>query len=1285
MNAETYLVLKQAFLPGTSQAVSDEALLSRVARLRDLTQRAKAETYLAFKIQTMAPDLPDQLMERFRQLDEEVARILERVLLLDQSLEETVLEWDMGVEELRPMWDFSLALLYEAYLETRQPKIYFFQQVKSLFQRALEVEPHQWQTFLGEHCAHLPELQKEVQALLLAHVENERNLRDLYYVIKDSGPSLAAGRKLGKYQIERFLGKGGMGEVYLATRHNPNLSVAVKVLKPGWFSGLVSPRVTERFLAFFRDEMQTLADLDHPRIAKFIDSGTTPGKRPYIVMAYIDGEHLTDYCNKRELGVRERLDLFLKTCDAVQHAHNRDIVHSDLKPGNILVMEDGEISLLDFGISRNLAKGHRLGGGDQDSALGFTPPYAAPEQLRYKPPTRKSDIHALGVILFELLSGCLPYEGETRDQLLFQQPKRLRSVTPNLPEDLEVIISACLQKEEQDRYGSLQGLSRDLERHLAGKPISLRVGELGYVLGLRLRKYKWRLGFAALISTAFMAIFGILALRGEWVAQLRESSTAIERDIVITIKDPPRDLSSEWLRFEAQVTDLENWPAMRKVLVAGEWHAALGKVYYAMKDYPKAREHLEIAFAANRKNTEVSLALCYTFAVLYREELRDPKAKQGDWHSSDFKEKSLRLAENADSEQARKIKVWLTYFERGFQSALEQIEAIDTPWDFEVQLLLGDISTAAAAARSAKGHDDEAMKLFNDAEAAYQSAAQIRRADVGVYLAWSDLYYYWMSLQSLPRPQLDRCLEEGERKSKIIGAIAPSKADSYLSLSKLHYRYYQKVSDKRSLKLARKYIDLALELEPRDQALTQSSAVWWRMAEQKQSRAYFEKALEDLERVQEPSFRLFSMRGIALGQAAAGMGEDAPSYFRMSERAYKRAIEIRPEISDTYSNMGVMYRQEARYQERHCANSTEAFQKGARSFEKALAINPNRLWSHNSLGNLRSDWAESEFNAGLDPWAQLQQARLHQQDGLALASEDQRVQLWGGLGWTYYLEGVFLWNSGKDTGQNFDLALDFLEKARSHDPENPYTLVMIGRILETQVLFALRSGENPDQTLKKAMAHQQLVLGIAEGWSAEPRLASLYLMEDRYRLEGAGSLQNQGKIEALIQSIEMVSPIEAARIRGELALQKGEAMNKAGMDPRPHYEAALQSLSRVEKVHACDPSIHMLLARRSLRLAEWLSRSGKPFEAEKSVALSHLDRALQLNPTLADIYLLKAELCLVGASGKAHDTSNKVNAYLLRAHELNAHLDHLAVGIRGKLEQMSKKSTGEHSDPDNGR
>jgi hypothetical protein len=389
-----------------------------------------------------------------------------------------------------------------------------WQRVKEVFGAALERPPEERATFVESACGEDLRLHEEVRSLLLAHDQAGTFLSRP--ALATSGPDLT-GRRVGAYRAIGEIGKGGMGVVYRATREDDvfHKTVALKVVH-----GDAGADAHRRFAR----ERQILARLQHPNIAAILDGGETDDGRPYLVMEHVDGEWIDVFCERRSLGLRQRLELFRTVCGAVHYAHQNLIVHRDLKPANILVCTDGQPKLLDFGIAALLAPTDVEPPAPATLLPAMTPDYASPEQVRGLPLTTASDVYSLGVVLYELLTGRLPLE--VRGQSLGEMVHTVCDIEPAPPSsgrralrgDIDVIVLKALRKEAARRYLSAQELAEDVGRYLAGRPVLARKDTVGY----RLVKFvgRHRAGVAA--SAAMLLVVasaGVAIVRQARIAE----------------------------------------------------------------------------------------------------------------------------------------------------------------------------------------------------------------------------------------------------------------------------------------------------------------------------------------------------------------------------------------------------------------------------------------------------------------------------------------------------------------------------------------------------------------------------------------------------------------------------------------------------------------------------------------------------------------------------------------------------------------------------------------------
>ncbi len=418
-------------------------------------------------------------------------------------------------------------------------------QIEELFHRCLEAAPADPQAWLAAAAGEDGELVREVGALLAADAASASFLAtpagELLAVGRSAQVAALVGRQLGPYRLTGVLGSGGMSTVYRAERDDAAYArtVAVKVVHPSFASGELAA-VLER-------ERQILAGLEHPNIAHLYDGGTTTEGSPFLVIELVDGQPIDRYCAERALPLEARLRLFISVCRAVDHAHRNLVVHRDLKPSNILVRADGVPKLVDFGIAKLLHDFASEPGREpaQTGVRAMTPTHASPEQLRGQAVATTTDVYSLGVVLYQLLTGRLPYHFDATSPvdldraILEQEPTRpsqavLHGLAAGLAEpperlsrrcagDLDVIVAKALRKEPERRYLSAAALADDLERHLERRPILARAESASY----RLSRFLARHRLAATATTG--AVLALLALTAHTWQQWQRANAERER------------------------------------------------------------------------------------------------------------------------------------------------------------------------------------------------------------------------------------------------------------------------------------------------------------------------------------------------------------------------------------------------------------------------------------------------------------------------------------------------------------------------------------------------------------------------------------------------------------------------------------------------------------------------------------------------------------------------------------------------------------------------------------
>ncbi len=473
-------------------------------------------------------------------------------------------------------------------------------QLKALFEEALSLPAGARLAFLNR--IDDANLRDEVRSLLDALDADPSFLEEpiatdtLYHAVEDHGRD-ALGDRIGPYRLVRVIGSGGMGTVYLAERSDGQFSqqVALKLARPG--------ELHPDRLAHLYHERQILASLQHPNIARLYDGGVTPDGRPFLAMEYVQGLPIDRYCDHHALDLSGRIDLFRAVCAAVQHAHQNLVIHRDLKPSNILVDERGQVKLLDFGIAKLLSdpSGEEARPTTRTGAHLMTLAYASPEQVAGRPITTASDVYALGVLLYELLTGVRPYDlaalsptqieavicrqdpprPSTRAELSERTRRRLRG-------DLDLIVMNALRKEPERRYPSPAHLSEDLHRFTRLQPIAARPDSLRYRAATFVRRNR------AVVVTTSLVLITLVA--GLFVMGQLAYEADLARDHAERRFNDVRSLANTLLfDFHDAIRDLPGATPARRLLVASA-RVYLDSLHRESASDPQLRAELAEAY-----------------------------------------------------------------------------------------------------------------------------------------------------------------------------------------------------------------------------------------------------------------------------------------------------------------------------------------------------------------------------------------------------------------------------------------------------------------------------------------------------------------------------------------------------------------------------------------------------------------------------------------------------------------------------------------------------------------
>jgi len=979
----------------------------------------------------------------------------------------------------------------------------------------------------------------------------------------------------------RFLGQGGMGTVYRARDRRLGRDVAIKLIHGG------GPEVGRRFLL----EARAQARIEHDHICKIHEAGAADGQR-FIVMQLINGESL-DRAGA-SMTTEQKVRVLQQVSTALHEAHRTGLIHRDIKPGNIMVerRDDGTWKpyVMDFGLARETeTQGHTMAG-----VISGTPAFMAPEQARGENQAldRRADVYSLGATLYDLLAGRPPFVEPDLWQLLrrvgHDEAPPLRSVSREVPGDLETIVMKCLEHEPQRRYESARALADDLGRYLDGDPILARRASLTYVLVKKAIKHKLAVALSGAALAAAVALIFLWLRAGRVAAEQAELSQQLGKDVKemeLLLRWayglPLHNVNREKDHIRDRMQGIERRIERMSEIGAGPGHYAIGRGHLALRDPERAREHLEKALAAEYGGPEVERALGRALGELYKKELEETY-RIGDKKPRDERRavlekellqpalRHLRAGSGDELESEAYMEGLIAFYNKQYAEALEKARlseerALST---YEAKKLRGDVHAALGTEKKEQGQDEQAFADYDRAAAAYEAARTIARSDASIYEAECELWAQRMEIES--------------------------------NLGK---------SPKSSFEKAQAACDGALAANPESGA------------------AHGKKA-----------WALWQYGGYLLGG-----GKDPTDVLSKAIEAGKVAVRLDPGDANTYDAMGIAHVFVGLYQMRQGKDPRPSFRLAAENLEKAIELHPNFAWAYNDLGGVHRSVGEYELSHGIDPTESLSKSIAYKKKAIDLNPSYHYPYTNTALAYIY--KARYELGTGRDPRESLKLAIDACERSlaitRSYYPT--YNAMAVTYRLEAQHRIYLGEAyEEPAQRALQWLAEELRVNPAS--YSAHLEIALVHhLLAQELLSRGGDPGAPLEKAESALRQMEKIdagdvqTPLTRAKIlllKARAATTNGAEKKNKKKDAEAAWREAEAAVSDALKLSADAWEVFATGAEIAFWRALASAGAKRPGSEIIKNGLDLADKGLAISPQEPVLLLWKSALLLLSSRGE---------------------------------------------------